>query len=118
MERVIMEMFIHLDSDIFDLVKNGKKDVEVRLNDPKRRNLKVGDTLIFLRRPNDDEEIRAKVMYLDYFDTFDSLANKYKMERLYLNNFTKEEWLNLMARFYTKEDEKQWGVVAITFKKS
>ncbi len=113
-----MEMFIHLDSDIFDLVKNGKKDVEVRLNDPKRRNLKVGDTLIFLRRPNDDEEIRAKVMYLDYFDTFDSLANKYKMERLYLNNFTKEEWLNLMARFYTKEDEKQWGVVAITFKKS
>ena len=43
-----MEMFIHLDSDIFDLVKNGKKDVEVRLNDPKRRNLKVGDTLIFL----------------------------------------------------------------------
>ena len=102
----------------FYLNSNGKKDVEVRLNDPKRRNLKVGDTLIFLRRPLDDEEIRAKVLYLDYFDTFDALASKYKMERLYLDNITKEEWLNIMERYYTKEDEKEWGVVAITFKKS
>ena len=45
-----MEMNIHLDSDIFDIVKNKSKDVEIRLNDLKRRKLNVGDTLIFLKR--------------------------------------------------------------------
>ena len=112
-----MEMILHLDSDVFDVVKNGKKDVEVRVNDLKRRKLKIGDTLIFLKRPNDDEEIRAEVMKLDYYDTFNSLVNNYEMERLYLDKFSKDEWLNLMERFYTKDEQKLWGVVAITFKK-
>ena len=42
-----MEMIIHLDSDIFDIVKNERKNVEIRLNDEKRQKLNVGDTLIF-----------------------------------------------------------------------
>ena len=48
-----MEMIVHLDSDIFDIVDNGSKNVEIRLNDEKRRQLNVGDTLVFLRRPDD-----------------------------------------------------------------
>ena len=39
------------------------------------------------------------------------------MDRLYLDKFSKDEWLSLMERFYTKDEEKEWGVVAITFKK-
>ena len=42
-----MEMKFHLHSDVFDIVKDGKKDIEVRLNDEKRRCLNIGDTLIF-----------------------------------------------------------------------
>ena len=34
-----------------------------------------------------------------------------------LDKFSKDEWLNLMERFYTKDEQKLWGVVAITFKK-
>lgn len=40
-----MEMFIHLDSDIFNLVKNGKKNVEVKLKGKilyKRRRKRMG----------------------------------------------------------------------------
>ena len=54
-----MEMVFHLDSDVFEIVRMGKKDIEVRINDEKRRTLNVGDSLVFLKRPNDDEEIRA-----------------------------------------------------------
>lgn len=112
-----MEMVVHLDKEVFDIVKNGKKDIEVRVNDLKRRKLKVGDTLIFLKRPNNDEEIKAEVLALDYYDTFSSLVNNYEMGRLYLDNYTKENWLKLINRFYTLEEQKEWGVVAITFKK-
>ena len=56
-------------------------------------------------------------MKLDYYDTFNSSVNNYEMDRLYLDKFSKDEWLSLMGRFYTKDEEKEWGVVAITFKK-
>ena len=112
-----MEMKVHLHSDVFDIVKNGKKDIEVRINDEKRRLLKVGDTLVFLRRPNDDEEIRAKVVGLEYYDYFENLVDYYDMERIYLSGYTKEQYLNEMMRFYTIEEQEKNGVVAILFEK-
>ena len=112
-----MEMKVHLHSDVFDIVKNGKKDIEVRINDEKRRLLKVGDTLVFLRRPNDDEEIRAKVVGLEYYDYFETLVDHYDMERIYLSEYTKEQYFNEMKRFYTLEEQEKNGVVAILFEK-
>ena len=41
-------MTIHLDEDIFEVVKNGTKKIELRVNDEKRRKLKEGDIIIFL----------------------------------------------------------------------
>ena len=112
-----MEMVVHLDNDVFEIVKKGSKDVEVRINDEKRRKLKVGDTLVFLKRPLDDEEIRAKVVGLDYYDNFNELVKHYEMKRLYLESYTKEMWIKEMERFYTEEDQVKYGVVAISFRK-
>ena len=112
-----MEMKFHLHSDVFDIVKNGKQDIEVRINDEKRKKLSIGDTLIFLRRPNEDEEIHAKVVGLEYYDCFDELVNHYDMKRIYLDGYSKEEYLNEMKRFYTREEQNENGVVAIIFSK-
>lgn len=112
-----MEMVFHLHSDVFDIVKNGTKNVEVRLNDEKRRKLSIGDTLLFLRRPNDDEEIRAKVVGLKIFNNFSKLVDNYDMERLYLADYTKEMFLNELLRFYPLEEQENYGVVAIEFEK-
>ena len=112
-----MEMKVHLHEDVFEIVKMGKKDIEVRINDEKRRKLKIGDTLIFLKRPLDDEEIRAKVVGLEYYNYFSELVDNYDMERIYLDGYTKEQYLNEMKRFYTIEEQKEYGVVAIIFSK-
>ena len=112
-----MEMKFHLHADVFEIVKNGKKDIEVRINDEKRRKLNIGDTLIFLKRPNDDEEIRAKVVGLEYYDYFYNLVDNYDMERIYLKEYTKEQYLDEMKRFYTIEEQRDNGVVAIIFEK-
>ena len=113
-----MEMKFHLHSDVFDIVKNGTKNVEVRLNDEKRRQLSIGDTLIFLRRPNDDEEIYATVTNLKYYNNFSELVDNYEMNRLYLSNYTKEMFLNELLRFYPIEEQNNYGVVAIEFEKT
>lgn len=112
-----MEMKVHLHPDVFEIVRNGKKDIEVRVNDEKRRKLKVGDTLIFLKRPLDDEEIRAKVVGLEYYDFFLNLVDNYEMERIYLSSYSKEQYLDEMKRFYTREEQEENGVVAIIFSK-
>ncbi len=112
-----MEMIVHLDSDVFEIVRNGKKDIEVRVNDEKRRKLSVGDTLVFLKRPLDDEEIKAKVVGLEYYNYFSELVDNYDMERIYLSGYSKEEYLELMKRFYTLEEQEKYGVVAILFSK-
>ncbi len=112
-----MEMKVHLHPDVFEIVKMGKKDIEVRINDEKRRQLKVGDTLVFLKRPNDDEEIRVKVVGLEYYDYFSTLVDNYDMERIYLSGYTKNQYLQEMERFYTLEEQEEYGVVAIIFSK-
>ena len=93
-----MEMIVHLHPDIFELVKNGKKDVEVRVNDEKRQKLKIGDKLIFLKRP---EEV----------------ADYYSMERIHRPELTKEEYINDMQRFYSKEEQEEYGIVCILYEK-
>lgn len=110
-----MEMIIHLDSDIFDIVKNERKNVEIRLNDEKRQKLNVGDTLIFLKRPNEDEELRGTITNLVYFNNFSEVVDNYPMERIYLDNYKKEEFIKLLGRFYSEEEVKEYGVVAIEF---
>ncbi|HAB66495.1 MAG TPA: hypothetical protein DCE23_03910 [Firmicutes bacterium] len=114
---IIMEMKIHLHEDVFEIVKKGIKDIEVRINDEKRRKLHIGDTLIFLKRPLEDEEIRATVTGLEYYNNFSELVDNYDMKRLYLENYTKEMYLNEMKRFYTDEEQLENGVVAIIFRK-
>ena len=113
-----MKMKVHLHPDVFSIVKDGVKDVEVRINDEKRRKLKVGDTLIFLKRPLEDESIKAIVVGLKYYDNFSELVEDYDMKRIYLEGYTKEEYLKEMARFYTDKEQEEYGVVAIEFKKA
>lgn len=112
-----MEMIVHLHTDVFEIVKKGIKDIEVRVNDEKRRKLNVGDSLVFLKRPLEDEMIKVKVKSLEYYDNFKELVNHYDMKRIYLEGYTKEMYLKEMERFYTEDEQKKYGVVAIIFEK-
>ena len=110
-------MNIHLDEDIFEVVKSETKTVEVRVNDEKRRKLQVGDKITFLKRPDDIERIDAVIERLSYYDNFKTLVDNYTIEEIYLKGYTKEYFLDLLKRFYSDEEVNKYGVVAITFKK-
>jgi len=105
---------MHLESEIFDLVNNNIKDIEIRLNDKKRKKLKVGDIINVVNRGN-NESINVKIIGLQYFHSFKECINNYDLSRLYNDKITSDEFLNLLYKFYTKEDEIKYGVVAIAF---
>ena len=112
-----MEMIIHLDSDVFETVDKGSKNVEGRLNDEKRQQLKIGDKLVFLKRPDNQEKINAIVEDLVYYKDFNEMVEDYSMEEIYLKSYSKDYYLELIKRFYSDEEIKKYGVVAIKFKK-
>ena len=109
-------MIIHLDEDIFEVVKYGTKTVEVRVNDEKRRKLKIGDKITFLKRPDDIEKMDAIIEDLVYYKDFFELVKDYTMDELYLKDYSKDNFIKLLKRFYSDEDINKYGVVAIKFK--
>ena len=55
-------MRMHLDNYYFEKIKAGTKTIEVRLNDEKRRELKVGDIITFdNRKTNEKLDVRVSI---------------------------------------------------------
>ena len=56
-----MEYEIKLQPECFNFILNGTKRIEIRLNDEKRQQIKLGDTIKFLKEPKLEENFNAKV---------------------------------------------------------
>ncbi len=52
---------MHLYKEPFEMIKSGKKKIEIRLNDEKRQKLKIGDTIVFSKLPDCKDKIEVKV---------------------------------------------------------
>ena len=95
----------------FNLVKNKTKTTEMRLNDERRKDLKIGDVIEFTNRTT-GELLEVKVLDLAYYDNFSELYKHYdKVSIGYGINETPDP--NDMNQYYTKEQQAQYGVVAI-----
>lgn len=97
----------------FDFIKYGTKRIELRLNDEKRQKIKIGDTIIFSEKDNTKNQIETKVIDLFKCHTFSELLDRFDSEILADKTFSKQDVLNALERFYTKEDQLNYEVVGI-----
>ena len=99
-----------LQEDPFERIKNGTKTVEFRLYDEKRQNIQIGDEIEFSKLPELQEKLLVKEIDLYKEESF---------EKIYKKVFVGEdkekiiEKAKSMNRFYTPEQEKEYGVVGI-----
>lgn len=98
----------------FDKIKEGKKTIEVRLYDEKRRDIKIGDVIEFKREPEQTETIKVEVTGLLNYKTFTDLANDFPAS--YFGHPNKEDLLKSIYTFYTKEQEEKYTVLGIKIK--
>lgn len=105
---------MHLKEKYFNLIKNGIKKIEYRVNDEKRRKLKIGDSITFYKLPDNDEKITLIIKDLKYYknlyDMYEDSFNEY-LYRYYSNV---EEALKEIS-YYTEEEINKYGCVAIYF---
>lgn len=102
---------MNLQPKFFDYIKYGTKRIELRLYDEKRQRIELGDTIEFSKSP--DEKIKAEVIGLLRYPTFEDLFADYDISILVDGSMTKEELLEALAEFYPPEKQVQFGVVGI-----
>ncbi len=78
-----MEHYMRLDRAPFDMIKSGRKTIELRLYDEKRQKLNTGDIIIFTCTDDETDVIRTKVINLHKFRDFEELyANLPLLEKM------------------------------------
>ena len=107
---------MHLDEEFFELIKNDKKHIEYRLNDEKRKQIKIGDTITFYKRPLEIEKIKVKVTDLKYYANLVDMYSASFEDELKFSYDSIQEVID-STPFYTEEKIKKYGCVAIHFKK-
>ena len=105
---------MHLDPDAFASMDAGKKTVELRLYDEKRRRIQAGDVIRFERTADDTDVLYAQVSGLRFFPSFDEL---YRALPLTACGYTEAEAETAsprdMDRYYAPAEQEKWGVVGI-----
>lgn len=99
-----------LQEDPFERIKNGTKTVEFKLYDEKRRTIQIGDEIEFSKLPELQEKLLVKVIDLYKEESFEKLFKKVFVGEDKEKIIEKAKSMN---RFYTPEQEKEYGVVGI-----
>ena len=102
-----------LQPEYYNFMIKGTKKIEIRLFDEKRQQIKIGDTIKFLKEPNLDESFNAKVIGLLRYNTFEDMFKDLDISILSDKSMTKEELINVLEQFYTKEKQEKYGVLGI-----
>ena len=104
---------MRLDPAPFRMIKSGKKTIELRLYDEKRRRIVVGDTITFTETDTGERQ-RVTVTALHVFSSFDAL---YRALPLTKCGYTEAELPSAspddMLAYYSKEQQQKYGVVGI-----
>lgn len=92
---------------------NGTKRIELRLNDEKRKKIKLNDIIIFSKEPDLKECFKAKVIGLIHYNTFKELIDDFDNSILADTDISKEEILTFLNKIYTQEKQDKYKVLGI-----
>lgn len=106
-----MKHYMKLQNDPFIKIKNKTKKIEMRLNDEKRRKVKIRDLIEFTNIKT-GEKLFVKVINLHYYHDFDEL---YKNHDKISIGYSMEDIPNPsdMSMYYNESDIKKYGTLAI-----
>ncbi len=98
----------------FSLLKNKKKRIEGRLNKGSFAELQKGEIIKFV---NGGDSFKAKIKKIVKYNTFEEYLSQEGLKRTLPNIKTIEEGCNIYYKYYTREQEKEYKILAIYIKK-
>ncbi|CCB85369.1 ASCH domain-containing protein [Parachlamydia acanthamoebae] len=101
---------INVEDQFFKLIKQGKKTVEGRLAKSKFLNLAPGDCLRI------NNQLIVFVQRVDCYPFFRDMLFHEGLKNVLPGCASLDEGENIYYRFYSREDEKKFGVIAVKLK--
>lgn len=98
-----------LQNEPFNQIKLGTKEIEIRLNDEKRKIFKINDYIEFTNITT-LEIMFVKITNLYHFESFEKLFNNFDNSTLGCGSYEK------MYKYYSKEEENKYGILGIEIK--
>lgn len=92
-------------------ILNGQKIIEGRLNNGKFKNLKIGDILLI-----GPKEEKFYIEKISIYESFKDMLSKEGIHNVVPDKNSIEEAVEVYYNFYTREQEKEFGVLAIKIK--
>lgn len=109
-----MKHKMRLHNNPFELIQNGTKTIELRLNDEKRKLINIGDIIEFENRIT-KELIITEVTNLYKYNSFEELYPHFdKISMGYKETEVADPYD--MEQYYSKEEQVKYGVVGIEIK--
>lgn len=112
-----MRHIMNLNPIPFDMIRTGKKTIELRLNDEKRQLINVNDEIEFINTENVSDTLLVNAINIYHFNSFEAL---YKELPLLKCGYTELDIDSAkssdMDAYYSKEKQNKYGVVGIEVK--
>ncbi|MFH1661847.1 MAG: ASCH domain-containing protein [Candidatus Falkowbacteria bacterium] len=102
---------INIQSKYIPFILSNKKTAEGRLNKGKFAKIKVGDILEINK-----EKMQVKVIEKNVYPNFKEMIEKEGVANVMPDKNNIQDAVSAYYEFYTKEQEKEFGVVAIKIK--
>lgn len=99
----------------FEMIKSGRKQIEIRLNDEKRRSINPGDRIEFWRLPDKNESIEVEVISHEAFSSFEEAYRNLSFEKMGRSDKSMQWMIDASYDFYSRQDEEKYGILAIYF---
>lgn len=107
---------MHLTENPYRNMERGLKTLEIRLNDEKRQEVRVGDIIEFCYYEGEMNILITEVEELHRFKSFRGLFESDMAEMTGMGDMSVEEAVKAMYVYYTKEKEDKYGVLGIKIK--
>lgn len=98
----------------FTAIETGKKNIELRLNDQKRQQIKIGDTITFSNTDDSEQKLYTKVTVLHHAPSFTELFATIPLSVCGFDGaLSPEEAATAMRQYYSEEAEMKYGALGI-----
>ncbi|WP_302333256.1 ASCH domain-containing protein [uncultured Ruminococcus sp.] len=101
----------------FKMIASGEKNIELRLNDEKRRKLNRKDLITFINTEDNRKTLKTEIVNIYKFKSFEEL---YAVLPLLKCGYTKEDVKTAspedMLAYYSAKQQEKYGVLGIEIK--
>jgi len=101
----------------FTLISLGIKTVEGRLNKGDFKNFNKGDVITWTNNDFNFRSVKTKIIRKTKYNSFEDYLQNENLKNTLPSIYNLEDGVNIYRKYYTKEDENKYGIIALQLEK-